>query len=257
MKTAILMALFAATASAEAISVDDIVKNVFLGQAYPSGHVYLRQFSASQSDTPFLWPQKLVSYGLNKPSTGVNATFLDVVNQEDSEISVPSFEGMDGRECGKKYQKNPKLEYREKDDFFDTVFDMCMQDTNIGRYKAESKFPDSFNAIGIGSALKIEKFSSIPANMLRPLEKSEKAEIAKLKREAKNPETECTTLPAYRDSAIQLLQASIKDSPYEIRVSNYENPGCAGHLSEIYILDVLEKGKVQKSFTLIHYFGAI
>jgi hypothetical protein len=42
-----------------------------------------------------------------------------------------------------------------------------------------------------------------------------------------------------------------------IRLSTYSNPGCLGHLSEVYVLDVIEPGREPRRFEFRHYAGVL
>jgi hypothetical protein len=65
--------------------------------------------------------------------------------------------------------------------------------------------------------------------------RAEQAEVARLKAE---PAGDCTTTPAFIDSATRLFQGNF-DNRLTVRLSAYKTPGCNGHLSTIYLLDVL------------------
>jgi hypothetical protein len=68
---------------------------------------------------------------------------------------------------------------------------------------------------------------------------------------------ECTTVPQFLDSAKVILTATIADSNLSIRLSHFITPGCAGHLSEIYLLDVITPGQEPRRFEFRHYHGVI
>ena len=42
-----------------------------------------------------------------------------------------------------------------------------------------------------------------------------------------------------------------------MRISTYENPGCAGHLATIYVLDILNRGVVLDTLLLSQYQGVL
>jgi hypothetical protein len=54
-----------------------------------------------------------------------------------------------------------------------------------------------------------------------------------------------------------LLTASLHSSNVTIRLSHYATPGCAGHLSDIYVLDVLAPGHEPRRFEFRHYQGVL
>ncbi|MGD2270750.1 MAG: hypothetical protein PVI06_10170 [Desulfobacterales bacterium] len=58
-------------------------------------------------------------------------------------------------------------------------------------------------------------------------------------------------------TAEQLVSVEFLNSESEIRISRYSNPGCAGHLADIYVLDIIKNHNVIKTIELDHYFGPI
>ena len=90
----------------------------------------------------------------------------------------------------------------------------------------------------------------------RPLSDDERKQIATDKA-ALPKDFECTTEPRYLDSARIILTANIGKSAASIRLSSYLNPGCTGHLSEIYVLDVLSPAEPPRRFEFRHYHGVL
>jgi hypothetical protein len=88
----------------------------------------------------------------------------------------------------------------------------------------------------------------------RPISKEEEKKVLEFK---KRDLTDCTTVPQFIDSAKQLLSVELLNSEFDIRISYYSNAGCAGHLADIYVLDLIKNHKVESTFELDHYVGPI
>ena len=91
---------------------------------------------------------------------------------------------------------------------------------------------------------------------LRATNAPERAEI-EASRKSSPKESECSTVPQFLDAAKVLLTATLAQSNITIRLSSYMTPGCAGHLSEIYVLDVIAPGRDPRRFEFRHYHGVI
>ncbi len=114
----------------------------------------------------------------------------------------------------------------------------------------------SFSVVAFDKELPLSEFI-ILGEEFRPLTASEATLVAKEMRESKKSESDCTTVPNYLDSAAPLLSAKVKGTDLSIRLSQYENAGCGGHLAEIFILDVLKAGVLLKKYELLQYRGGV
>ena len=55
----------------------------------------------------------------------------------------------------------------------------------------------------------------------------------------------------------QIAEISLAKGDLRLKVSTYVNPGCGGHLSSIYILDVLRRNLVVRKLELGRYQGPL
>jgi hypothetical protein len=221
-----------------------------LGQAYFSGNVYLKAFKTNSKPS---WSNQITFVALKgrREKTSLmkyQAEFAKVINvgEIDSFVNFPESE------------KEGMLDNAVSEDFFET-FDQAPEDENVGLFKTERELNSSFPVFAFGKTIEIAEIAYMSQNAARPLTLKEKHEVARLKekkkRETKN--VECTTNPAFLNSAKQILTFNIKNTNYTGRISHYSDPGCLGHLSDIYILDVMEDKILKQSFQLFHYQGAI
>jgi len=58
------------------------------------------------------------------------------------------------------------------------------------------------------------------------------------------------------DSATRLFQANF-DNRFSVRLSAYKTPGCTGHLSTIYLLDVLRGQELLRTFPVSQNHGTL
>jgi len=248
--------------------LQDLDKSVFIGQAYPSGNVYLECFNRKVG-CQSLWPKELLILPLGDTKsvlakTQIKASFVKIMKDEQEDdatksIYIPGAEGMnDGHEsCGLgeikkvkpyKYISDPPIDY------FDAMSDHCEPNAGVGIYHAGSS-EYSFLVLGIDSAIAVANLKLLSGK--RPLTAADRQEIAKKKREYKKMAADCTGAPAYIDSAVQIAEVSLAEGDFQLRVSTYDNPGCGGHLSSIYILDVLQRNVVLRRFDVYRYQGAL
>src|SRR5215468_4844906 len=94
------------------LDVEGLDKKVFIGQAYPSGNVYLECFRDDKTDCQSLWPKELLIVPLGDThsvlkKTQMKASFVKVMKDELENNITPSFyipgtEGMDEdhKSCG-------------------------------------------------------------------------------------------------------------------------------------------------------------
>ena len=84
---------------------------------------------------------------------------------------------------------------------------------------------------------------------------AEEQEISRQKSELQK-EGECSTTPAFADSAVRLVEAATA-SGFTLRLSAYKTPGCAGHLATIYILYVLRGQDLIQTFQTSQNHGPL
>ena len=243
--------------------------NIFLGQIYPSGNIYLTSFSEKAGDASF-WPKEISVFGLgtDKADTGkpVKASFVKVMASkiEDNvilSIYIPGFEKMDDEHyfCGiGKNKKDPNFKYLSHD-FFYAVLDNCEMNDGIALYHTSPSKKYSYMVIAFGSQIQLSDYRIFLRNQKRPLTSDEQKEVIKAKQEAEksSDDYECTTVPAYLDSAVQLFSAELAGTDIQLRVSTYDTPGCAGHWASVYILDFLKGNKLLRTIEHVQYRGVI
>lgn len=234
------LALGAATGVHAQPTADDIARSIVIGQAYTSGNVYVGGFV---DDAARDWPRRLNLTALRTPdSQRIGAAFVRVVPPDsDEQYYFPQRE--DGGSAG-------------PDDLFSTIDGMALADPNLARYRASTRIAMPVAIIGWDEGLALSDITFAGKDQLRPTTAAERAAIAAEKR-AVPKDVECATEPAYLDAAKVILTASIAQSTISIRLSRFDTPGCAGHLSEIYVLDVVEPGRDPRRFEFRHYVGLL
>ena len=219
-------------------TAEDIARNVIVGQAYPSGNVYVAGFI---EDEPRPWPRRIVGVPLDGDRTGrITADFFRIVAQDSEE--------------------HYWFPQREADSFGDDVFatidHAAIEDRNLARYHASDRTAQPVAFFGWSDQVELTDVSHRSSGQPRPVTASERKEIAK-DRGAIPKDVECTTAPQFLDDAKVILTASVARTNVSIRLSKYSTPGCAGHLADIYVLDVLAPGQEPRRFEFRHYQGVL
>ena len=248
--------------------VELVGQNIFLGQVYPSGNLYLKGFTDDLGEiTAKAWPPKILFRGFSKEEGAARIRFADfkhalkdtVKDGKQYSLYFPGVEGMDNGHavCGQEseYKPNPEHLYLDPD-FFYTVFDYCDSNNGTVLY-VTGKSRESYRVIAFGPSLAVENIQIADGTEGRPLAPGEADEIARKKKAGASALNDCTTVPAFANEAVLLLKFGIAETATTARLSSYDNPGCMGHLETIYLLDVLEEGKHRKTFELHQYKGAI
>lgn len=242
-KTLLLAALcMGAAAPLDAqLTAEQIAQAMVIGQAYTSGNVYVGGFLADVEQRE--WPQRITTVALRVPdSQRVSADFIRTL-APDSEEQLSFTQKEDGGSAG-------------PDDLFSTIDSMIVADPNLALYRAAGKRAKPIAVFGWNEQLPVVDISFRDAGRPRPVTGAEQLEIAAEKKSAL-PIDECTTVRRYLDSAEIVLTAKIAKTNVSLRLSQYQNPGCAGHLAEIYVLDVIEPGRDPRRFQFSHYVGLL
>ncbi len=221
-------------------SADAIARRIVIGQAYVSGNVYIAGFDPDEKRA---WPRRLTLVPLQEASPRrLAADFFRTVTQDSEEQYY-----FPGRENAGDVSAP---------DLFSTVDRAALEDRNLARYRAEDSVESSVAVFGWDADLPLADISFSEKGQPRPTTASERRELdADKKSLPKN--FECTTVPQFLDSAKVILTAKVANSNVSIRLSRFITPGCAGHLSEIYVLDVLAPGQEPRRFEFRHYHGVI
>jgi hypothetical protein len=259
---------------------DDIAVRIFLGQFYPSGHIYLKPFPlprTSQSEDDYLksfsWPVTISFHALSSiyPDSNkiMEAHLSSIMHDGKHELQkntyqlesayIPSLESMDDSHegCTKKFYKprNAHYQYRGGDFFYQALFN-CNPNEGVAIYKNNDSSNLSYSVIAFAKDLDLYEIRFMNGER-RPLTSDELVAVEKEKMETKKIESERTTIPTYLDSAVSYLSARVKGSDMSIRISQYETAGRMGHLAKVFILDVVKSGVLLKKYELAQYLGAI
>ena len=255
--------LFSSTDPSQSLSenaVQQLASKIYIGMVYPSGNVYLKPFNSSQKDR-IIWSSSVLIYPLpiqNRYKPPVDSNFNKAVFIQEMENEyIPGLEGFDdvhNKYCGWKYDKLKSETDNYIPDFFRTVLDFCEYERGVSQYKIDKKGLGPSHIVAFEESLRPES-ADLPVKAKdRPISKKEEKKVLEFK---KKDLTDCTTVPQFIDSAKQLLSVELLNSEFDIRISHYSNAGCAGHLAEIYVLDLIKNHKVESTFELNHYFGPI
>jgi hypothetical protein len=233
--------LVAASSADARQSPDAIARAVVIGQAYPSGNIYVGGFL---EDEPRPWPARIRLWPLRQATNATLAAdfFRTVVQDSEEHHQFP------GREADADSQGS---------DLFSTIDRMDVSDRNLARYRASTPIPMTLSILAWDDRLRLTDIEVFVQGPGRPLTARERDMIAAEQKSAPKNAADCTTVPAYLDSASQLLTARLADSQTRIRLSHYMTPGCAGHLSDIYVLDVIVTGEEPRRYEFRHYRGLL
>ena len=259
---------------------EQIATSVFLGQAYPSGNVYLRPVplpgpTQGEDDyqKTFPWPASISFQSLNSTHSFATrlrrASFSATLHDGQVDLGsnnfqlesayIPALESMDETHegCTRRFYrpKNPSFQYLSDDLFYSGLFN-CNANEGIGVFRSEDLDNYSFSVVAFSDRVRLTdvKYGD---GQRRPLTDQEAVAVAKEKDQSRADQTECSTTPAYLDSAILLVSGRVADSEYSIRISSYDTPGCNGHLATNYVLDIVKGAELIAVFRLIQPRGTI
>jgi hypothetical protein len=236
----LLMISGVATISAREVE-DDIARAIVIGEAYASGNVYFAGFI--EDDTRH-WPSRIVMMSLKEPaSERMVADFQRPLRSGDS-VEIGQFRTNEGHQFD-----------IETPTVFDTYDRAAVVDHPLGVYSSRD-VRETMSVIGAADGVALTGVSIKQRGQRRPVTALERKEIAD-QRLALPKDIECTTEPQWVDSAEIILTARVAASKANIRLSSYQNPGCAGHLSTIYVLDVMVQGRQLRRFEFRHYQGVM
>ena len=236
-------------------TADDIAHAIVIGQAYTSGNVYVGGFSHPNAQSPRVgdpatgdekreWPKRVTLTALRTPNAlPLTAAFSRALAPDSEELFYfPQRE--DGGSAG-------------PEDLFSTIDSMMVTDANLALYRSTAKVNKPLAVFGWDDSIAIGDVSFRESGQPRPVTEAERQEIAADKKSRAPKDVECTTEPQFLDAAKVMLTARVGKTRTAIRLSTYATAGCAGHLSEIYVLDVLEAGREPRRFEFRHYAGVL
>lgn len=219
-------------------TAEHIARALVVGQAYVSGNVYVAGFI---DDEPRPWPRRIEGVPLEESRREhVAADFSRMVAQDSEEHYY--FPQREGDPADK--------------DLFSTIDKAAVADRNLARYRAPVPVERSVSFLGLDSRFVLADVSYRDAGTARPLNEEDRQQIASEKA-SQLRDADCSTEPRYLDAAKIIVTAKIAKSSLSIRLSSYLNPGCAGHLSEVYVLDVWAEGGAPRRFEFRHYHGVL
>jgi hypothetical protein len=267
MRFAYVLFLLLVQARPPVAQIDRLGEEVFIGQLYPSGNAYLKPFTGDSASKP-LWPENLTLIALGESRSdlplmrpGALDRVLASTTEDDvvKSIYIPGLEGMDeGHDAcglGRINRQDPE-HVSISHDFFRANIDHCEPNDGVAVYRSmPSKY--SVMTIGVPAGVAFATQNVILDKRLRPLTAAEKAEIDRQKAAVSGNSNDCTTEPAYRDAAVQMFEGTTRGGNVTLRVSFYSNPGCGGHIADIYILDLLSNGELLKSFEIRQFQGVL
>ena len=218
--------------------IEEIARNVVIGQSYPSGNVYVAGFVDTE---PRSWPRRIAGVPLSAGrAQRITADFFRIVAQDSEE-----------------HYWFPQREADTfEDDVFATIDRAAIEDRNLARYRAPAPSDKPVGFFAWSERLELVDVRHATSKQVRPLTASERTAIAK-ERNAVPKDVDCTTVPQFLDDAKVILTANVANTKLSIRLSKYSTPGCAGHLADIYVLDVIEPGRDPRRFEFRHYQGVL
>jgi len=158
--------------------------------------------------------------------------------------------------CGLKYKKSKTGRYADASDFFDTVFDLCVYDEAIARYEVEHPLKTAaYQVFAVAAEVNLVNIKFGGKEEKRPLSQDEQRRELTSNKDA--GKTDCATKPGSVGDAVVLVTGKVQGTAQSLRLSTYQDAGCGGHLSRIYVLDVLDGGKVVETRFATRYFGPI
>jgi len=236
----VLSAMLLPAARAE-LGPNGIVDEILLGQLYPSGNVYVTGFGEEQRKWPGSIEVHVLESGGGATQPAAKGSLAKPIEPGSEDSSFPSDE-----------KAASGLDFIEND-FFSTVLDGPV-DEPVAMYTT-ARTGQTYPVIASSATIQLSDFSDAKKGAQRPLTDREKKDVAKQKKAA--AAGGCMMSPNFLDSAKVIVTFRIAGTDYRGRLSTYNDPGCAGHLSSIYVLDIIDSGKTRSTSRLVHYKGAI
>src|SRR5437667_5419639 len=182
-------------------AIDTLRDEVFIGQVYPSGNVYVKPFSANR-----VWPKELSLVPLvnDRPSSRA-----PLVSETMQPAYIPAIEGMDDQHdpCGPIPAKALELSFEYlSDEFFNGMIDYCETNEDVAIYHT-SPTQFSYTVLAFNPEIVFDNVRLVEGP--RPMTAAEQQQAAEEKRQTEKIAKDCTTVPAYIDSAARFLEAGL------------------------------------------------
>ncbi len=224
---------------------------VFIGEWFASGKLYLDGWDEggpSQSTAP----QRIRFVAASNASAAGQAAYV----RDQQNTYIPGLEGIDPNrdaDCNTlDRSKNPHSGY-----FGTIIFDYCEPDPLVWSYQADHKPAAPLTILAVADTLRLGAADFSTTGQPRPLSPEEQTQVDAAKKAAQQKDTDCTTNRQFLDAAKQIMTVPVAGSDYRLRLSRYANTGCLGHLTDIYVVDILQQGRVLKRLERARYQGPI
>jgi hypothetical protein len=247
-QTAIIGVLLAcAHLPAGETTISTIKNDLFLGQVYPSGNVYIVSFEEDRQT----WPEEIRFLLLSPPKIDDS----DPHGAALSEVMEPRTEaaGFRAEEVGDSFC------LKAEDDFFCLILGDHVSE-KVAKYRSDLKTSESFNILGYSSHLRLANFDFSTAGKPLPLTEMEKRKVNDQKKKAAEL-TEaglCTTVrPSFLDSAEIRVVFDFADTGFRGRLAGYRARHCFGYVDFVHVLHILKAGDVVGRLEFVHHVGAL
>lgn len=237
--------------------LERLARSIFLGQAYPSGRVYLDAFGDLGNHHGGLaeWPDRILLVPMDSGAGGpATAPFgpLDARYVRSTEWSNPpelegmltvdspcASEGYEARQGADYFARGLPADPGHTPDFFGTVdWFGCQAEPNVPVYQMGSQPEHSFRVIAFRPELEIRTIDYSVSGLTRPLTMAEAEEVAVLR----TRDAQCTLEPRRLDEARQVALFTTPNPGYNLRLSSHVE-ACTV-LAEVFVLDVLKGGGI-------------
>ena len=230
-----------------------ITDQIRIGQIYPSGNVYLKSFA---TDPGRALPESLLvipiagSPDLAKPPSAEAAKVSSAIKPD----YIPGIEGMDEEHpsCSPAPRSMLSAPRYLSTDFFEAMLDYCDENEGVALYRAPAV---SYSSLVLAVPTQMKPVDVRILSGKRPVTETEEILISQQKQDLDSAR-DCTTVPSFLDSAQQAAEI-VFSGGLSLRLSAYRTPGCAGHLAEIYVLDVLHSGRVLQTVQISQNRGLL
>lgn len=241
--------------------------SIFLGQVYPSGHVYLDAFGELGNHRGGLteWPDRILLFALDRGATlQTTDQPLAIAGYLRSEawVNPPELEGMletDSPCVSDGYLPHATAGYLIREppghpgqtaDYFATIeWFGCGAEPSVPLYQVDIPVEQSFPVIAFRPEIEVVRANYSVAGDARPLSAVEAGDVAQQRAQ----DDQCTLEPGYLDEAKQIVHFVTRNPAYRFRLSSHIE-ACTS-LAEVFVLDILDNTEVVTSLTSTRWRG--
>jgi hypothetical protein len=255
---------------------DRVARSVFLGQAYPSGALYLEAFRVAPGALRHSpeWPDRVRFLPLDQldpslsrvPAEPLEARFLlvgDWVNPPAAEgMLVPSSPcvppGYSPRD-GARYltttgaEEEPGVVWQGAEYFATNEWFGCAVEPSVPVYRIGEPIEGAFRVVAFASSLPVSEPDRSVAGTPRPMTPAEETAVTERRNRRERDREACTLEPRDLDGARQIVSFRVEGTPYHGRISSYV-AACTA-LAEVFLLDLLEDGEVVATYQVSRWRG--